>query len=189
MEEKKLTDEEVVKALEHCATENTCRGCVKYNGATTIDYFKCMRDTRKKVVDLFRRLQAENAEGKARIKELTRIAEYQQQSNIERWAIIQEKDKEIKRLTEEKDKYQKKWHTAYMNELDLQRQVDELKVYLPSEKVGSKQAVKDTAKEILTEIGESDILVVDTQEYGEIEVVSMERLKEIVKRKGVEVEG
>ena len=30
--------------------------------------------------------------------------------------------------------------------------------------------------------------VVETKEYGEIEVVSMERLKEIIKRKGVEVE-
>lgn len=60
MNEKKLTDEEIVKALEHCATENTCRGCVKYNGETKIDYFKCMRDTRKNVVDLFHRLQAEN---------------------------------------------------------------------------------------------------------------------------------
>jgi hypothetical protein len=50
------------------------------------------------------------------------------------------------------------------------------------------QAVKDTAKEIYQEIDKSDILVVKTQEYGEIEVVSLERLKEIVESKGVEVE-
>lgn len=51
-----------------------------------------------------------------------------------------------------------------------------------------KNAVKDTAKEIYSEIGESDILVITTQEYGGIEVVSIERLKEIIKSKGVEVE-
>ena len=134
-EEKKMIDEEIVKALEHCATENTCKGCVKYNKETTIDYFKCMRDTRKNVVDLFHRLQANNAEQKA----------------------------EIERLTEEKDKYQTKWHRAYMNELNLQKQVDELK----EEKLSAvcdlnmriveldnelKQAVKDTAKEILKKV-------------------------------------
>ncbi|MBQ9113890.1 MAG: hypothetical protein IJY05_03100 [Clostridia bacterium] len=50
------------------------------------------------------------------------------------------------------------------------------------------QAVKDTAKKIYGEIDDNDILIVNTQEYGEIEVVSIERLKEIVKSKGVEVE-
>ena len=50
------------------------------------------------------------------------------------------------------------------------------------------QAVKDTAKEIYDDIDKSDILVVQTQEYGEIEVVPIERLQEIVKSKGVEVE-
>ena len=54
------------------------------------------------------------------------------------------------------------------------------------ESVGCVQ--KDTAKEIYGEIGDSDILVVETQEYGEIEVVPMERLKEIIKSKGVEVD-
>lgn len=47
---------------------------------------------------------------------------------------------------------------------------------------------KDTAKEIYGEIEESDILIVGTQEYGEIEVVSIERLNEIFRSKGVEVE-
>lgn len=73
MDKKEPTDEEIVKALEHCATENTCRGCVKYNEETTIDYFKCMRDTRKNVVDLFHRLQAKNAEQKAEIERLTSL--------------------------------------------------------------------------------------------------------------------
>jgi hypothetical protein len=50
------------------------------------------------------------------------------------------------------------------------------------------QAVKDTAKEIYNEIGDNDILVITTQEYGSIEVVPLERLQEIIKNKGVEVE-
>ena len=51
-----------------------------------------------------------------------------------------------------------------------------------------KQAVKDTAKDIYKGIGKDDILVVETQEYGEIEVVPLERLQEIIKSKGVGVE-
>lgn len=78
---------------------------------------------------------------------------------------------------------------------ELQEQVDELKgkiCELVADKchlvVKEKQVVKDTAKEIYQEIDKSDILVVETQEYGEIEVVPMDRLKEIIKSKGVEVE-
>ena len=51
-----------------------------------------------------------------------------------------------------------------------------------------REVIKYTAKEILDEIDDNDILVIETQEYGEIEVVPMERLKEIIKSKGVEVE-
>ena len=50
------------------------------------------------------------------------------------------------------------------------------------------QAVKDTAKKIYGEIDDNDILVITTQEYGSIEVVPLERLQEIIKSKGVEVE-
>ena len=75
---------------------------------------------------------------------------------------------------------------------EQQEEVERLKFALKNEenlcKIQTKKAVKDTAKEIYDEIGDSDILVVETQEYGEIEVVPIERLKEIVKSKGVEVE-
>ena len=88
---------------------------------------------------------------------------------------------------------------GYVKVDELQKQVDELTDKLGKVLLGVKadevlvakgveQAVKDTAREILGEISESDILVVNTQEYGEIEVVPMERLKEIIKQKGVEVE-
>ena len=41
--------------------------------------------------------------------------------------LVNKQKAEIERLTEERDKYQEKWHTAYMNELNLRKQVDELK--------------------------------------------------------------
>lgn len=85
---------------------------------------------------------------------------------------------------------------------ELQKQVDELKEerqtlvtkYNQTDEAVDywcekyKQAVKDTAKEIYSEIGDDDILVISTQEYGKIEVVPLERLQEIIKSKGVDVE-
>ena len=77
----------------------------------------------------------------------------------------------------------------------LQKQVDELteeRENMQAEIIATEearlQAVKSTAKEIYSEIGDDDILVISTQEYGKIEVVPLERLQEIVKGKGVEVE-
>ena len=45
---------------------------------------------------------------------------------------------------------------------------------------------KETAEKFVN-LPDSDILVVDTQEYGEIEVVSLERLQELAKQFGVEI--
>ena len=100
-EEIELNDEEIVEILEECFFGDVmkCCNCKLHNGK---GLSSCMKNVARPTVDLIHRLQDENAEGKARIKELTSIAEYQQHSNIERWGIIQEKDKEIERLTEEK---------------------------------------------------------------------------------------
>jgi len=76
-----------------------------------------------------------------------------------------------------KDMLRQYMNGEIVNENVFAQQVEEIK-----------QVRKYTAKEIYGEIDDSDILVVETQEYGEIEVVSMERLKEIIKSKGVEVE-
>lgn len=100
-------------------------------------------------------------------------------------------------LREEKLRLLKRLDELKEDNRQLQEQVDELTDKLGKVLSGIKmdellvakgieQVFKDTAKEIYGEIG--DILVVETQEYGEIEVVSMERLKEIIKRKGVEVD-
>ena len=58
-----------------------------------------------------------------------------------------------------------------------------LLVYLKEFK---EEASKETAEKFVN-IPDSDILVVDTQEYGEIEVVSVERLRELAKQFGVEI--
>lgn len=167
MEEKKLTDEDVVKALECCSKSWDCNNC-KRNKENN-NRFICSENLLKDCLDLIHRLQAENAEGKARMKELTSIAEYQQHSNIERWGIIQEKDKEIERLTEREKFLENAWHISLesANTLDIaldasrareqeyKKQVDELKLDLENwkkaaygYKYAEEQAVKDTAKEI-----------------------------------------
>ena len=119
--EKKLTDEEIVKALVHCYVKRgRCDDCVLYE-----DDEKCLAPIA--VLDLIQRQTAE-----------------------------------IERLTEERDKYKEKWQTAYINELNLQKQVDELtEINIEERDIHFKiicgykdeiarleQAVKDTAKEI-----------------------------------------
>lgn len=132
MNEKQLTDEEIVKALQCCGCfARDCEECDYYGDDGCIATLHA--------VDLIHRLQAENERLHAKV--ITETVDY-----------------------------------CY----------DALAKALKT--IVRKQAVKDTAKEIYDEIGDSDILVVETQEYGEIEVVPIERLKEIVKSKGVEVE-
>ena len=52
---------------------------------------------------------------------------------------------------------------------------------------GYRSGSQEKVSEIVN-LPDSDILVVDTQEYGEIEVVSIERLQELAKQFGVELE-
>lgn len=113
MEEKKLTDEEIIHNL-------------KYFGEEKLH--------RKEALDLIHRLQSEK-------KELKSIAEYQQGSNMERWRIIQEKDKtiaeqkaEIERLTEENEyldmcgkQFLADYQKCEVERAELENQVDELK--------------------------------------------------------------
>jgi hypothetical protein len=108
--------------------------------------------------------------------------------------LINRLQEENERLTEEKDKYQEKWQTSYMNELNLQKQVDELKLELQGQcdkgvkagclmsKVKEQQAVKGTAKDILDKAIKIDRIA------GSKGFVCIEALKELCKNKGVEVE-
>lgn len=115
-----------------------------------------------------------------------------------KYSDLSNKEFNCEALRKEKNEY-------FDKAVELQKQVDELteraeraeeiaNVYQSESTTkcwvdyAVKQAVKDAAKEIYEEIDKSDILVVQTQEYGEIEVVPIERLKEIINKKGVEVE-
>jgi hypothetical protein len=157
MEEKKLTDEQDNLLIEFDGYGFTPTITMPNSEEYAIEW-------KKRLIRVFDSQKAEIERLKKANEELTSIAEYQQNSNIERWGIIQEKDKE---------------------NAELQKQVD--KAWFEVGKMCMEER-KDTAKEIYEEIDKSDILVVQTQEYGEIEVVPIERLKEIIKRKAVEAE-
>lgn len=205
-DQKKLTDNEIIKALELCIGENcNCKDCA-FHGVCVADG----NDTQLLIntLDLIHRLQAEKQkvvqdyycasqtceEQKAEIERLTKLAgDKELKAIIAQNCILNEQNDELQKqvdeleqryLDESKERckfeqlYGKKCHEHNIG-LGVQRNAWEKKV---------QQAVKDTAKEIYCEIDGSDILVVNTQEYGEIEVVPMERLKEIVKSKDVEVE-
>ena len=169
MNEKKLTDEEIVKALE--------------NTRITLDELKEDDDDYEKLLlikkitncslDLIRRLQDEK-------KELQESADLFSDFNGKLNAIIAEQKAEIERLKEEKAFYKEKSSTLSedyeslkkdtdrlefrlsderVKNAELQKQVDELKgkiCELVADKgnlvVKVKQTVKDTAKEILTEL-------------------------------------
>ena len=155
MQEVKLTDEEIVKALEICYNDVHC--------SVDCPYFN---------------LNGRNfCQDKELYKDLKRIVlEHSEQKE------------EIERLTEEKDKYQEKWQTAYMNELNFQKQVDEFvkiaRVSDTKKLVDSikQQAVKDTAKEIL------DKCIAIDKSTGGKGFVCIEAIAELAKGKGAEVE-
>ena len=182
--EKKLIDADIVNALEN--TKITLQDLTEEDD----DYEKLLLI--KKItscsLDLIHRLQSENANLKSELKK--ELAEHEE--------FTKKAKAEIERLTEEKTQSAETAVEVLEQNLELQKQVDELtafkteaismSLYGKGRKDGEEVAVKDTAKEIYKEIGKGDILVVQTQEYGEIEVVPIERLKEIIKQKGVEVE-
>ncbi len=185
MEEKKLTDEEILNIYEYCLIGRegfTCTGCpFKKNGCSNLGL---------KVFEITRRLQSENE----------RLTE-EKQSLIGRKAgldysynQVKEKNAELQKQADELKEQKAFWEGMHdrvcseLEELKEEKSNTDLvtQIYVLKNKL--EQAVKDTAKEIYKEIGKGDILVVQTQEYGEIEVVPIERLKEIIKQKGVEVE-
>ena len=134
MEEKKLTDEEIAQAL----LQN-----IEYG--KTLTYFDKLGNhkaiTITDIIAFINRLQDEK-------KELKSIAEYQQDLNIERWLIIQDKNNTIAEQKAEIERLKKSNEALYYNGLnentarfedmkkiehleknntELQKQVDELK--------------------------------------------------------------
>jgi hypothetical protein len=177
MEENKLTDEQDNLLIEFDG----------YGFAPTITMPNAEEyaiEWKKRLIRVF---DSKNAEIE-RVKEKFSISHYKD-SWKNKFFKAQE---ELERLTEEKGKYQEKWQTSYMNELNLQKQVDELKKRLIDElekfKVEAyqklkKQAVKDTAKEILIPLVETEKQI-DPLKTG----IRWSVLKGFCKRYGVEVE-
>lgn len=213
MDYRRLTDEETVKALECCESREGCIGsdCPLYNGEYT-DCVKTVIDLihrQKQEIELLSKVIG-SSKHKTKILELQKeIERLTWTSNLQRDGTrlyerrCEEQKAEIERLKEEIERQKDakfravldKYELRKMN-VELQKQMDESKKEPEREKkwidFAVRQAVKDTekdtAKEIYDEIDKSDILVVQTQEYGEIEVIPIERLKEIVKSKGKVVE-
>ena len=87
MEEKKLTDEEIVKALEVCMSGKGCEGCPYFENGTD-----CIRRSEKDTLDFIHRLQDENED----LHEKRMDAEFA----IDKWMEDNKKQKEeIERLT------------------------------------------------------------------------------------------
>lgn len=186
--DKKLSDNEIVKALEEMASD-------------------CPANFSASVLDFIHRLQSENAEQKAEIERLTereKFLENAWHTSIEHTKTVErglkasearstEFQKQAEKLKEENEYLDMVAKQALADCEKLQKQVDELK--RENAKVISfndalyrekEQAVKDTAKEILDEL---DLFFKGTTfrkgyEFKKID----EKLKEIAKRKGVEVE-
>lgn len=199
MEEKKLTDEEIVKAFEQCAEHDTCWDCPLRQGRE-------LNTCREIITDLIHRLQREKQTLKSELrKECEEHEEFTQKAKAE-----------IERLTKKVDGYLVLNQTIQtLNEkliaenAELQKQVDELKsqvrgrdkvIALQVEQCTQKeqQAVKDTAKEILQEIFDEQFEIdVDIDENSKDDVVKVgkavltaihEKIELMADRYGVEVE-
>jgi hypothetical protein len=198
MEEKKLTDIELltIQQLEH-EKKHLLKEKVRI-GIEPEDQLVYVNGTAIiTILDLIHRLQDENE----RLKSTKYRASWK--------AKFFKAQAEIERLTEERDKLKvivnhncdpfPKWQEAIIKEnAELQKQVDELKSQFLSTcenchlkkdiellSYQKQQAVKDTAKEILTEL---DLFFKGTTfrkgyEFKKID----EKLKEIAKRNGIEV--
>ena len=199
-EEKKLTDEEIVKALKCCTVDELtdCENCPLLRESCAI--------IRKYALDLIHRLQNEVSQWKSKAEHIEEVYNADREHFIK---TTTEQKAEIERLTEENeylDMVAKQALTDYQN---TQVQVDELTEKLGKVLSGIKadellvakgmeQTVKDTAKEILPEmLARAKRLKeqFDSTTYGtnrehliatiEIEI---EGIKNLAKRYGVEVE-
>lgn len=176
MEEKKLTDEEIIYDLE--VFSNLEIEEAKKQGAEKAVLLATL------TLDFINRLQSENATLESELKkeldeheEFTKKAKAEIERLKEKFSISHYKDswknkffkaqEEVERLTEENEAYKEVKHIDIINELskenaELQKQVDELtafkneaistSLYGVGRKDGAEVAVKETAKEILDEV-------------------------------------
>lgn len=157
-EEKKLTDDEIVKALEYCA--------YKENGCSTdcplIDIENCTGFISKNALDLIHRLKKENEELKS-----PKFASWK----LKFFNLKEEFDKELA----EHEEFAKK----------AKAEIERLKIDIKNEKnwgkIQTKQAGQSTAKEIFTDLLKEFSI---RKSCGNADVV----VREMASRKGVEVE-
>ena len=150
MEEKKLTDEEIVKALECCNREEVdCENC-PYHKKNITCYVAWCEDT----LDLIHRLQAENEELKS--------------PKFASWKL------KFFRLKEERENIQAVIFGLEEDKRLLQNQVDELKAentelykehttLIAGSILERKNIAKDTAKEILNDLRN---IFIEQSSYG-----------------------
>ena len=132
MEEKKLTDEEIVKALEHCYHNRSCEYCY-HNDENGSGEIVCRSRLMEKALDLIHRLQDENKQLKS--------------NKFASWKLkfFNLKDELKKELSEHEEFTQK-----------AKAEIERLKIDIKNEKnwgkIQTKQAGQSTAKEILDEV-------------------------------------
>ena len=205
MEEKKLTDEEIVKALDICYNDVHCSVDCPYfnlNGRNFCQDKELYKD--------LKRIVLEHSEQKAEI-ERQMEEKWQAKTDLENYHIMYQEEvkakaelqKQVEKLTEELATANKHdlmyWFNAYsecnrdcenyaIENAELQKQVDELNdmcldcPYKVKFDEIEKQAVKDTAKEILQAIGNI------WNAHGKWEFRNCAWFKDLCKRYGVEAE-
>lgn len=190
MKEKKLTDEEIVKAL-----ENEIEGKIWLSKGNIAPI--------KNALDLIRRLQSENerlTEDNKRLNELlvggTEVIDYWNNKYLEeraKNAELQQQVDELKKELEEKNTYEEKQNSLIDNLKDditeLEKQVNELKqensvlsITVELQEEVEKQLVKDTAKEIFAEL----FYIASIHHSDVANILAWAKAK--AKQKGVEVE-
>ena len=90
MPDKKLTDSEIVKALECCVNEKTCKNCA-YSGRS------CMTPLKRDTLNLINRLQAD-------IENYKQVAEHQQSVTMDRGFEIKRLKEKIESLQAENER-------------------------------------------------------------------------------------
>lgn len=217
--EKKLNDEEIVKAFEHCNKSLPHDKCL-LSKQHKEDWVTCQSKCGRMIIDLIHRLQAEN-KGKTEhlekcLDEIERLktANTEQKAEIERLknayregleqgkfdsqVKIEELQKQVGELKDEREnmqaeilrfedmKFTQKHCDLYSENETLKQWLKRLNADLENEKnwgkIQTKQAVKDTAKEIIKWIKLNGLL-----EYGGY-VIHDSTIEQMCKKFGVGVE-
>lgn len=157
----KLSDDEIVKALEHCYHNRSCEYCY-HNDENGSGEIVCRSRLMEKALDLIHRLQSENKELKS-----PKFASWK----LKFFRLKEEFDKELS----EHEEFTKK----------AKAEIERLKIDIKNEKnwgkIQTKQAGQSTAKEIFTDLLKE---FSSRKSCGNADVV----VREMASRKGVEVE-